>query len=281
MKVAKAEDVSLVPARTAGENLLSPKGVISLTVAYLCAAWTAFLLVDVLNVASTRDSLVASGFTTPAIWAQLFREGGPTEILQWLYLGGAAIVSAFLAGELRERGRNGERELHAFWLLMSIALIVMLIEDAGNPRHYLRNMALRLTGSRVAQLTVESVIFAVIAGLPLYAVIRYWRWVVPFARSKWYLFAAFVAYGVAGAASATRYAWYERAGTWLNQFLGGRLLQDLEHPFFGTTGMEFFLMDWLWEESVELIGATFFLAAALGFLGEVRNSRLTADRVQE
>ena len=241
---------------------------------YLVAAWSAFVLVDVLNYAGLRDSLVATGLQMPATWPHLFREGGPTEMLQWLCLGGASVLAAIAAGELRSQKQflAGAR---VFWILMSIALMLLLIEDAGNPRHFIRDRVFELTGSQAARLAVESLIFMILAGLPLYALLRYRREVIRFGSAKWYLLCGFLCYGVAGAGSATRYAWYEEAGARFHTVLAPGLL-ELEHPYFTEVGMEFFLMDWLFEESIELLGAAFFACAALAFVRELRTTELQA-----
>ena len=249
---------------------LKPWHVMAACTAYLAAAWAAFVFIDALNFAGLRDSLVATGLQMPATWPHIFREGGPTEILQWLCLGIASVLAATVAGELRST-KQRDADTRMFWMLMSIALMFLLIEDAGNPRHYIRDAVFELTGSQTARLAVESLVFMILAGLPLYALVRYRREVIRFGSAKWYLLCAFLCYGVAGVASATRYAWYEDAGAIFHAVVGSDLL-ELEHPHFTEVGIEFFLMDWLFEESVELLGAAFFVCATLAFVREFRTT---------
>lgn len=240
--------------------------VVGLAVGYLLLAWTAFWLIDVFNVFGLRDALVAGPHQQ--IWFRLFREGRPTEMLQWAALGGAALVGGVLAGMHLAQQR---RACAMFWLLMGIAAVLMLIEDAGNPRHYFGEMARYHIGSP-AQIATELAYFAILAAFPLYALLRYWRcpWACPSTRR--YLIAGIAFYAIAGIASGTRDIghWYVQVGGYIDQVvLGGRLIPLTDDPW-QTGGLGFHLMDALVEESIELVGATLLFAAALSYLRFVR-----------
>lgn len=241
--------------------------VVSLAVAYLLLAWGAFWTIDVFNVLGLRDALVADPHQQ--MWVRLFREGRPTEMLQWLALGGTAVAGATASGMLSARGRRG----HAtFWLLMSITAVLMLIEDAGNPRHFFGEMA-RYHLGMPARIATELTYFAILASIPLYALFHYWRcpWASPATRR--YLIAGVVFYAIATMSSGTRDVgeWYVHVGAYIDQVvLSGRLLPLAPDPLEGG-GTGFHLMDSLVEESIELLGAAMLFASALAYLKFVQN----------
>lgn len=243
-------------------RVLTAGAVPAVAAAYLAAAWLAFLLVDVANVAGSRDVLERT-MNAPHVWVHLFREGAFTELFQWLLLGSAAMACAFVTGILHLRGDRGAAR---FWLLLGVAATLMLIEDAGNPRHRLADYGVSVFG--LPRTVSELAFFSVVAAVPLYAVATGWRhpWKVP--RCRTYLLAGMSAYAVAVTASGTRVVgdWYDRAGTFLAEaVLGGNLL-----PYtFLNVGPGFWLMDWLLEESVELVGASMLCAAVVAYAQHV------------
>ncbi|MBZ0329343.1 hypothetical protein KZO25_03320, partial [Halomonas sp. ANAO-440] len=157
-------------------------------------------------------------------WRDLFAEGGPAEVLQWLMLGLAAGLAWNAAGWLR--GLGGHPRLSTFWLLMGTALVLMLIEDAGNMRTAVHDYTSLAFGMRAAALG-EYAIFAVLALLPALTLLWHWRLVWQLPRTRILLLAAFAAYGFAGIGSALRRAWYEPAGWWLHDRIFGGQLTEL------------------------------------------------------
>lgn len=247
-----------------------PALIVVVALGYLVLAWASFFLIDVYNVLGSRDALEAR-MTVPKTWVHLFREGNPTEWLQWTALGATALVSARLGGRLAAAGQYGAA---SFWAIFGVAAVLMLIEDAGNPRHRLANYGESMFG--VPSTATELVYFAALASVPLYALLRYGRHVWSTLTTRRYLIAGVVFYGIAGGASGTRAigSWYTEIGTAFDQrLLGGRLLR---WDFLGeSTG--FWLMDWLVEESLELMGAACLCAAAVACLTRSRSVRGNGD----
>jgi hypothetical protein len=242
-----------------------------IALSYLAVTWALFIIVDVANVAGTRDALVAAGVDPPALWWHLFEEGHLTEWLQWTCLGLFATVSAALAGRASTVAQGPTTR---FWVLMAAAGVLMLIEDAGNPRHTLGRLATMSSGTEAAVLPMHVVVFATIGGVALYGVLIYGA-VPRAARSAWrFLLAGVVTYAVAGSLSFTGYAGlYDPLGRAMRlTVLGDRLLDfvppgHVAHPAL----MNVILMDRLVEESLELLGASLLLAAAVAYLGHHRD----------
>src|SRR5690348_1667371 len=80
----------------------------------------------------------------------LFSECAPTEILHWLTLALAAGVAFTHYGRLSAVAAavTPQRRGALFWLLMGIALMMMMIEDAGNMRHWRRSTAYHFIGGK-------------------------------------------------------------------------------------------------------------------------------------
>lgn len=250
----------------------APEVLLALAVLWVAAAWAAVYLIDARDIFGWREALFAYSpdfaGTVPMMRFQLFT-GRFTEWLQWVILAMALVGTGTVSGRLRQQGDvAGAR----FWLVLTIGLGLMLVEDAGDVRQDLRPyVAFVVSGQpdgasdtfvgRLADLGF----FAVIAFFPLYAILRHWRVPLRYAGAGWYLGLGFVAYAVTqfGTAVSQINDSYARLGRWLHAtvFHGG-LLQPVG---LDRQRMHFELIDGPVEESVELLGATLLLAAALAF----------------
>lgn len=245
------------------------------TAGYLALAWSLFLLVDLFSVLEWDSFLVAwSG--QPLLWFAVFNEWGPTEVLQWSFLLATAILGSRLGLRLR---RQGNKPASTFWWLIAVTGILLALEDALTLRHHLAHFTMGLAGvegRHPVRTGTELAYYAAIASVPIYALLRYWRvpWESP---ARWYLLTGFVAYGVAAVASASRDvgAWYVRLGTSIDEATGGRLgagfVQTLPDRPVG-----FYIVDFIFEESLELMAAAFLLAAVLAFSTGYHNMAATA-----
>jgi len=233
----------------------------------LAAAWLAVIGVDMLNLFGAGDSLydrmIDRNTTRSWVWVMLFSEGAPIEILQWLTLALAAGVAFTHYGRLSPVAAAGtpERRAALFWLLMGIALMLMLIEDAGNMRHWMRSTAYHFIGGKSSKY-VELTYFFVLACVPLSALLLFGRSILSLPRTRLYLLGGFAFYGLAAGGSAFRYDWYDSIGQWVHHTLLGDSLKITE---VGGHSHYFWLMDFLVEESLEFAGATLLAAAALHF----------------
>jgi hypothetical protein len=238
-----------------------PALIIALALTYLAAAYAAVIAVDVMGLG--REQLLAISPERRALWVHLFEDASPTEFLQWAALGAIVILAASLSGAAKQARRT---DASAFWRLASVGALLMLLEDAGNVRHRLAHYA-DLLGLLDApgpwHLAVEAAWFGVIALVLVVAVVRFSGSIGASRRTVAYGLSGAIAYAMAATMSATRDVgwWYADAGRWIQESL---LRADLLVPEgWVPAHVHFFLMDYVVEETIELIGASLLLAAVL------------------
>lgn len=244
-------------------RVVTPGRLVLAAAGYLVVAWGAVYAVDIVGIGGIADRLPAP------LWIVLYHESYLTEWLQWGTLGTAAVLAAHVGGQARA---DADPALGRFWRVLAVGLALMLIEDAGNPRHALGGFAEDALG--VPSFTANALILGTLALVLLYAVAAHWRHLLPLRGCRVYLVAAYAVYGVAGGLSASGPRWYHRLGEQLNTALfDGRLppFEMMDAP------LDFLIMDLLVEESVELIGAALFLAAIVSFV--LRRRAGPADRI--
>lgn len=264
----------------------APVIVLMVVAVYLLATWALVVAVDFLDLGGLRTHFQAQSRLTPAaVWEQLYQNNGPTEWLQWLALAGGSITAALTAGWWFSRSTTDgptqwrdkqalvepaqRRRLGWFWLLFAGGLALMLIEDAGDPRHQISDVVRSVTESRMLGFLAEMGCFAVVGALPLVAIVLFFRDIRLARWARGYLLPGVAAYALAGGMSATSGIgdWYNHLGEWVvAQFAPGLTEFDYGPRF--RTG--FWLMDSLVEESIELIGAALLLAATLAGLNEAQ-----------
>lgn len=205
-------------------------------------------------------------------WVAVFSEGGGVEIMQWLLLGAASGFAFHINGRFAAQSLAEKQSSLAsyFWLLMGIAFLLMLVEDAGNPRHWLNNFAYEITGGKSGQL-VELLYFMILASIPMTALVFFSRPILRIRQTRNYLLLGFVFYAVASISSFTRYRWYDSAGQWLHENIFRGALDIVE---VGTRDHGFWIMDFLIEESIELAAATMMAAAAASYLYHMRLQKI-------
>ena len=208
-------------------------------------------------------------------WAFLFSEGSPTEWLQWIALAGCVLTCGFLWGRTQTLGRS-----HApFFGILGAGLCLMLIEDAGNLRHGLSKLVLEnllgLPGRGLAKSVMDLVVYAALAGLMVAPFVLYLRKLRLGLRASMLFLTGYAAYGLAAFSSASAYVgnWYARVGNDIIAANGIDIDARLswsrmaEQVALGTRpDMGFWLMDFLYEESLELLGAGMILAALLSLV---------------
>lgn len=257
------------------------RGIFIFNVVFLVLAWLAFFAVDAGNWFGLRDRLVASPMANPSLWYHLFKWKSFVEILQWVAQAAAGLIAAYAAGLLQAQRLRGPA---AFWGLIAGTMILILIEDAGDPRHTLAQYA-RSVFANVPGLTVntvfELIFFAALGSLPLIALWRYGRYALMMAGTRGWLVVGFVLYAAVAMMSGTRYIndWFGQTGYRIHHWVtDGRLdlVQPLPWDFYL---INFYLMDNLVVESIELIGASAFLLAGLIFVRHLQRAD-TVERLR-
>lgn len=243
-----------------------------------------FYLVDLRNIFGTRDLLFATKrdyffFThRPFFFQHWGRNSGIAELIQWSALAGSALFSAFLAG-IKSQKHN---KTYKFWLFMSIAFILMMLEDAGNVRHLFMSYIQAIFKEAEqgwAGTGFELLYFSLLGGFPLFIVIRYGSFLKYYKKTKIYMIIGFIFYFLAGSLSFIGTAFsklidknfYTLAGDKfysLAIYLGDKNIESVWTTWQADNWrfpIGFHLMDSLLEENLEIIGASAFLAACTSF----------------
>jgi len=198
------------------------------------------------------------------VWALTFGNGGPIEWVQWALLGLTAIAASFLSARLQS----------SFFYLFGFVAVLLLIEDAGDPRHRLSVYVRAAAGEEIVGVptstVVELIYYAALAAVPLYAFWKYRNEVWFFTSARRYLLWGYGLYAVAALASATRrLGAYEALGLMIDDALGGRLPMGPYEP--GEGHLQF--VDGVLEESIELLAAACLLGLVLACASEARTAR--------
>lgn len=236
-------------------------------IAYLSITWVAVLVVDILNLWGLSDWLVSKGMNNALIWVHVFTEGGPTEILQWTFLSFSVLACGFISGI-----HANKSVLRKAFLILGSGIALMLMEDAGNIRHILgrRISTLALmnydgSGSNIFYIGTEFIFYAFLGFLMTYPFLRYRKELLNSLKSNKsivYMVIGYFSYGVASIASASR-----NIGDWY-YWLGVGIM-DLfslgERAAWHTNALGFYLIDFWFEESIELIGAGLIFTALITY----------------
>ncbi len=253
--------------------------VFSLAIFFVILSTLLFFLIDLRNIFGLRDLLLSAdrryfffGYQ-PFFFQHWGRNSGFAEIIQFSFLGLSVMFAGYNSGLLY---RN-KKKLSKFWLIMSIVLLLMLLQDAGDMRHLPMSYVMWAFGEidqGVAGTLVELLYFAVLGGVPLYALIKYWKDIKVYVRSKYYLLIGFFFYALAGGLSFIGTAFeglldrnvYNILGEHMYNFalsIGDSNLQMVWSE--ASFNIQFFLMDSLLEENIEIIAAGALLASVLAF----------------
>ena len=204
------------------------------------AVFLAVLAVDVWEITGITP---VQGF-----WWHAFRNRGPVEWMQWFFISLTVLSSAALFGIFKERG---DRKAQLFWGLVSLTFILMLIEDAGDPRHVLAHYGFSLFSIKKSH--IEGLFYIMVIGPIMYGYLRFWKVPFSYPQVRPYLLVGPFLYALAGATSVFR----NQGDFYVN--LGDKL----SAAYFSNKIPGFFLMDFVFEEMLELTAASIFFAGVL------------------
>ncbi|MEJ6950721.1 hypothetical protein [Natronospora cellulosivora (SeqCode)] len=256
-----------------------PEFIMIFTVISIIISYLLIYLIDLHNMAGLRDYLFSLNQVYfffdyhPFVFHNWYRNGGIAEIMSWVFLGGAAVSSAFIAGRSQEK----DTRVYLFWRMMAVAFIFMLIEDAGDPRHTIRSFVQGIYREPIQGTMgtiTELIYFSLMAFIPFYALLRYGKVLFKSFRSLFYTIAGIIFYAIGTGLSFLGDAidLYHNQGVILYDWVVGlgdgelaMIWQNYEAEI-GWRFINYFLMDSLIEETFELLGAAAFFAAVLAFL---------------
>lgn len=233
-------------------------------VGLLALLWVVVLVVDV---ADAGGSWLAARGATPA-WYQLFEEGSPVEWLQSTAMVGFLVVAPWVAAHARATRHllepDATRRLLG-WLTLGMGL--MLLEDSGNIGERLRNLVDMMWSPGAEVLgAVRLPVLALAAAAMTWALWRHRAALHARPPARRFLVAGYATYAVmAISGELVNYLvpFYERVGGAIaDGVFSGRLA-----PPPGTPGLwsdyEVVLMDYVYEESLELVAAALLLAGVV------------------
>lgn len=259
---------------------LGYKHILGFGFATLIASWILVVVIDIYNFLGLRDHFYHG--LVPTFWHFTFRESGPIELIQWIFLGSLAVTSFFLF----LKTRKNSKQIGRFWGLFTITGILMLAEDWLDIRHIILRELMTLDW--VLLNVLETSYFLILGILPIGALALYGRKIRSRNKATFYLMALglgvyLVAIFLSGPADLTNVnakignSFYEVTGSLggddLRELheLGDKRINQLEEDL-DTEMMDvrYRFKDLLVEETIELIGATLLLAAAFRFTESVK-----------
>ena len=268
--------------RSAWGKFALPEYVLLAALVFVGMSFLLFYLIDLRNVFGIRDWLFTVDrayfyFTyTPFFFQHYGRNSGFAELAQWSLLASAIALAFYLAGSVRVQSAT----LARLSLLLGMGFVLMLFEDAGDVRHVLMSYVQLAAGEPdqgIVGTLFEALYFAVIGGIPLYALIRYGGTLRQYGRSLHYIIIGFVLYAMAAGLSFAGTAFkllldrdlYTILGDGMVRisfFLGDAALPQLWEEWNAGNWLYqvgFFLMDSLVEENIEILAGAFVVAALL------------------
>ncbi len=243
---------------------------------YLAITWLAVIAWDIFDLFGWQGAAAYCPQSWNLLWICLFREAGPTEVLQWTLLATSVLIA--LHGR-HHAWKIGNTNHAMIFMLLATGLTLMLLEDSLNVRHHFTVSVLQPIWSpdpvpTTARTAWEAFYYLVLALIMLAPVLILLRRTSPSIRVLASMGVAYAVYGLAAASSAFRYvdSAYSRLGDLLIttlpmtsanhwQHAQARIAQWHEKNPEETRTLGFYLMDMMVEESLELLGALLLLAA--------------------
>ncbi len=274
------------------KNLGWAEYILIFSIVYVLLSFVLFYLIDLRNIFNVRDFLINFdqryfyfGYT-PFFFEHYGRNSGFAELIQWAFLGGGMFLSAVLTGYFYKINKR----LATFFGLLALALVLMLLEDAGDVRHTLMSYVQAVAKEPDQGFWgtgFEGLYFMILGGIPLYALIRFWSDIRKYSKFFWYLIMGFIAHGLAASLSfiGTAFQMYLDRDIYtimgdkfvaLSYYLGDANLKAVWENWNSQNWMSqinFYLMDSLIEENIELIGGAFLFAALIVFWKKVNKEK--------
>ncbi len=282
------------------KNLSLAHYVFIFSIALAVLSFLLFYLIDLRNFLGLRDVLINTQSSyfffsyRPFFFQHWGRNSGFAELFQWGFLGSSAIIAAFISG--REMLKN--KRLGMFWILLSSAFVLMMLEDAGNIRHTLMSYVQAIAvepDQGIFGTTFEFLYFAFLGGLPLFALIKYWKELKNFSNTKKYMVIGFAFYAIASGLSFVGTAFEGMIDKNIYELFGDLLynlslsIGDANLSYFWANWSNhnsnfqigFYILDSLIEENLELIGGGAILASILFFLRDSKRKISNVTRTEE
>ncbi len=262
---------------------INPAWIFTTIIFYLVAVFIICYLVDIINIFELRHTFenlwcpFAKTNMQP-LWAALLLDNSITQVVQLITLAGifyfAHIISKKLYYQL------SWKKAAMFWGILSVAAMLMFLEEKFNIRFILNATVIAFanveeydpTGVALRS-TVELLYYTVLGFIPLYALFRFGRPVWEHSKTRYFILFGYFMYGYAAIASASRYIydWYTIAGGKLLSITENYTPEELVYFETEDRPMEYWIMDLIIEEPVELLGGAGLLTAVLIYCRYIEN----------
>ena len=228
--------------------------------------------VDILSILDLSFWFEKRDYLPQLLWVHIFTEGSITEHIQWFFLG----LSLLFAIYCRQLRIGTYVRSPVKWFFLQFGLLVMAAEDMLNIRHrivfffaFISDIDFYIFKTSIWGSFVEITFYLMIGISMLLFLFFILRDKMEPLFGKKLLVASYLLYGLAAVGSATRHI-----GNWYT-VVGERLLDLLISDFAvnwsadsqaGLYTLGYWFMDFVIEESIELLAATFILASIVAFI---------------
>ena len=248
-------------------------GIITFSFLYLAISYMIIYFVDFLNILNLQENVKAVDGFPPILWINLFKERSYTEYIQWFFLGLSLLLAVYARGY---QIVNHYRSIKT-WIFLQLGLLLMFAEDIINTRHYIvyfvslmLNTEYHFFKKTIFASMIEVLIYLFLGLCMIAFLIKITKDGNESRFGLKLLLISYVFYGIASIASATRVI-----GNWYH--VVGSAILNIITPYFAVEwtastitvdnySLGFWFMDLVFEESIELLGATFMLAALTAFV---------------
>ena len=264
---------------------------IGFSTSYLCLMLTLSYLIDFLHVDMFGLRSFINNYSNPYFWMFVFIEGSITEHIQWAFL---IIVLVIVVLHILKTYRKFTNRDALPWFLFFIGVYLMFLEDRSNIRHLIsQTIGSRLLGQDIygaawetsmIRSSIELFFYFIVSCTMLSAFVLIIKKYKNLQQGTLFLLTGYLLYGFAAFASATRNIgnWYAVVGTKvLDLIIAGRDIGWTAStiPTFSWKPLGFWFMDFVVEESIELMAVTFLLAAVLIFLPLTKNNEEMSEQL--
>jgi hypothetical protein len=249
---------------------------------FLAISLVMMVLVDAFNIFGIKYFMVER-LRVPYFWFHWWGEL-IFDPIQFYLLGLTIVFFGVCAGLSYERQN---REFFFFWFLVGIGLVFMIIEDTSDMKGTVRGLAEGVAGERKYGFwgtITEFFYYSTIGVIMLFPVIKYRKIFDEFYDVKKYFIIGYASYALSQISSFAGSAFgealeykdlYQRIGEFFISFF---IKDEITQTAYNMSKeayawIDFYLIDRVWEESLELMGMAALITAAFYFFVKYRDQR--------
>jgi len=239
------------------------------------------VLVDLYSIKLLPFYELSYNYYPNLFWIYAFTEASIVENFQWLNL----ILSFIISSVIYYLILNNKLFSPKYWIFFPVGLLILFLEDKYNTRHLVSEiiyssvaydyMSLIEYQSSIFGTMIELLIYilyGLIMVIALYKIVT----VEKFNKHKKYFISGYFLYAIAAVFSATRHLfdWYHVIGTNILNKIVVRfeVSWSAEDILFQHNSLGFWFMDFVVEESIELIASSLILGGTIHLFYHINQS---------